>query len=62
VRAEHPTCRFPGRNRRAMRCECDHLVPYDGHNTAIDNLERSACDITTASTTPAGKSRAISAV
>jgi len=39
VRAEHPTCRFPGCNRRAIGCECDHLVPYDGHNTVIDNLE-----------------------
>ena len=35
---EHPTCRFPGCNRRAVRCECDHIVPYNGHNTVIANL------------------------
>jgi hypothetical protein len=39
VTAQHPTCRFPGCNRRAIRCECDHIVPYNGHNTVIANLE-----------------------
>jgi hypothetical protein len=39
VTAQHPTCRFPGCNRRAIRCECDHIVPYNGRNTVIANLE-----------------------
>jgi hypothetical protein len=39
VISEHPTCRFPSCNRRAVRCECDHIVPYNGHNTIISNLE-----------------------
>jgi hypothetical protein len=39
VTAQHPTCRFPGCNRRAIRCECDHIDPYNGHNTVIANLE-----------------------
>ena len=37
--SEHPTCRFPGCNRRAIRCEADHIVPFNGHNTVISNLE-----------------------
>ena len=37
--AQHPTCRFPGCNRRAVRCEADHIVPFNGHNTVIANLE-----------------------
>ena len=39
VTAQHPTCRFPGCNRRAIRCECDHIDPYNGRNTVISNLE-----------------------
>ena len=39
VTAQHPTCRFPGCNRRAIRCECDHIVPYNSRNTVINNLE-----------------------
>jgi hypothetical protein len=39
VLSEHPTCRFPGCNRRAVRCDCDHIVPYNGRNTVIANLE-----------------------
>ena len=39
VLSEHPTCRFPGCNRGAIRCECDHIEPYNGHNTVIENLE-----------------------
>jgi hypothetical protein len=30
---------LPGGNRRAIRCECDHIVPYNGRNTVIANLE-----------------------
>ena len=39
VTAQHPTCRFPACNRRAINCECDHIVPYNGRNTVIANLE-----------------------
>ncbi len=37
--AQHPTCRFPGCNRRAINSECDHIIPFNGHNTVIANLE-----------------------
>ena len=39
VTARFPTCRFPGCNRRAVGCEIDHIIDYDGANTVIDNLE-----------------------
>ena len=39
VTAQHPTCRFPGCNRRATRCEADHIVAFTGHNTVITNLQ-----------------------
>jgi hypothetical protein len=39
VISEHPTCRFPGCTRRATRTECDHIVPFNGRNTVIANLE-----------------------
>ena len=39
ITAQHPTCRFPGCNRRAIRCEADHIVPFDGANTVIGNLQ-----------------------
>lgn len=32
------TCRFPGCSRRASRCEVDHIVPFNGHNTVLQNL------------------------
>ena len=55
VTAQHPTCRFPGCNRRAIGCECDHIVPFNGRNTVIANLEPVCRAITTANTTPAGR-------
>lgn len=39
VRAAWRTCRFPTCTRRAISCECDHLVPFSGHNTTVANLQ-----------------------
>jgi hypothetical protein len=37
------TCRFPGCNRRAARCDLDHLIPFDGTNTIAANLQPVGC-------------------
>jgi hypothetical protein len=39
VVTQHRTCRFPGCNRLATRCDLDHVEPYDGTNTVEKNLE-----------------------
>ncbi len=39
LHAQWPTCRFPGCNRRALRCETDHIVAFDGTNTIRINLQ-----------------------
>lgn len=32
------TCTFPGCGRRASGCDVDHITPWNGSNTTIDNL------------------------
>ncbi len=39
IRLRDRTCRYPGCNQPAHRCQCDHAVPYeDGGPTRTDNL------------------------
>lgn len=38
VRMRDGTCRFPGRNRQARRCDVDHIVPYPRGQTTPANL------------------------
>jgi hypothetical protein len=39
VVARDRTCRFPGCRRRATRTELDHIVPFNGRNTVLENLQ-----------------------
>jgi hypothetical protein len=36
-------CTFAGCYRKAGRCELDHLIPFNGHNTTEDNLHSTCC-------------------